>query len=50
MEEIRQGARFETDPAIVPGCLAQVQLHSRWRPCAWWLWRSLSAVLDLRLL
>ena len=27
--------------AVLPGALAEVRVHCRWRPCAWWLWRVL---------
>ena len=37
----------EPDDAICPGTLAQVKVHCKWRTCAWWAWRSLSAAFDL---
>lgn len=35
---------------IWPGSLAQVKIHCRWRPAAWWVWRKLSAAFDLGLM
>jgi putative peptide zinc metalloprotease protein len=36
--------------AVEPGTLAQVKIHCRWRPCAWWVWRSISSLFDLGLM
>jgi putative peptide zinc metalloprotease protein len=40
------------DPAarVLPGTLAQVEIHTRWCPAAWWLWRTLASTFDLGLL
>jgi putative peptide zinc metalloprotease protein len=40
------------DPAsrIPPGTLAQIQIHTRWRPAAWWLWQTIASTFDLGLL
>lgn len=37
------------DDAIWPGTLAQVKVHCRWRTTAWWLWRTIAAAFDLKL-
>jgi putative peptide zinc metalloprotease protein len=41
---------LEPDDAICPGMLAQVKVHCKWRPAAWWLWRTISSTFDLKLL
>jgi len=38
------------DASICPGTLGQVKIHCRYRSCAWWVWRTLSATFDLGLL
>jgi putative peptide zinc metalloprotease protein len=40
------------DPAarVSPGTLAQVQIQTRSRPAAWWLWRTIASTFDLGLL
>jgi putative peptide zinc metalloprotease protein len=40
----------DPDNAIYPGTLGQVKIHCRWRSCAWWTWRTICEVFDLRLL
>jgi multidrug efflux pump subunit AcrA (membrane-fusion protein) len=39
-----------SDAAIRPGNMAQVKIHCRWRPAAWWVWRTISQTFDLGLL
>jgi putative peptide zinc metalloprotease protein len=34
---------------IWPGSMAQVKVHCRWRPAAWWVWRTINAAFDLGL-
>jgi putative peptide zinc metalloprotease protein len=34
----------EAGDAVVPGTLARVKIHCRWRPLSWWLWRSFGSV------
>jgi putative peptide zinc metalloprotease protein len=41
---------LEPDRAILPGTMAQVKIHCRYRTCAWWVWRTLSSTFDLGLL
>jgi putative peptide zinc metalloprotease protein len=41
---------LESDDAVCPGTMAQVMVHCRWRTCAWWLWRKISATFDVELL
>jgi putative peptide zinc metalloprotease protein len=38
------------DTAIYPGTLAQVKVHCRWRTGAWWAWRTVSSIFDVRLM
>jgi putative peptide zinc metalloprotease protein len=40
----------EPDRAIVPGSLAQVKVHCRWRSGAWWVWRTVNDTFDLGLM
>jgi putative peptide zinc metalloprotease protein len=40
----------DPDNAIYPGTLGQVKIHCRWRSCAWWTWRTICEIFDLRLL
>jgi putative peptide zinc metalloprotease protein len=40
---------IQPDDAISPGSLAQVKIHCEYRTCAWWVWRWISSLLDLRL-
>lgn len=35
--------------AICPGARAQVKVRCRWRPAAWWAWRTLASAFDLPL-
>jgi putative peptide zinc metalloprotease protein len=39
----------DPEPAICPGTRAQVKIHCRWRPAAWWAWRTLTTMFDLGL-
>jgi putative peptide zinc metalloprotease protein len=39
----------DNDHALLPGMMAQVKVHCRWRSGAWWVWRSLSSTFDLGL-
>jgi putative peptide zinc metalloprotease protein len=41
---------IQPDDAMCPGMLAQVKIHCRWRPCVWWVWRTISATFDLGLM
>jgi putative peptide zinc metalloprotease protein len=36
--------------SVAPGSLAQVVFRCHWRSAAWWVWRGLSAALDLQLI
>jgi putative peptide zinc metalloprotease protein len=40
---------LDPDPAIEPGQLASVKIHTRWRSAAWWVGRTLANALDLGL-
>src|SRR5262249_23604103 len=40
----------ESDGAVIPGVMAQVKIHCRYRSCAWWTWRAISSTFDLGLL
>jgi putative peptide zinc metalloprotease protein len=40
----------DSDNTILPGTLAQVKIHCRWRTCGWWTWRAISSALDLGLI
>jgi putative peptide zinc metalloprotease protein len=40
----------DPDNAIYPGTLGQVKIHCRWRSCAWWTWRTICDVFELRLM
>jgi hypothetical protein len=40
----------DPDDAICPGTLGQVKIHCRWHSGAWWLWRTLAATFDIKLL
>jgi putative peptide zinc metalloprotease protein len=33
--------------SVCPGARAQVKIHCRWRPAAWWAWRTLASAFDL---
>jgi putative peptide zinc metalloprotease protein len=37
------------DKSIVPGSMAQVKVHCRWRTAAWWVYRTISNTFDLGL-
>jgi len=37
------------DGAIHPGTLAQVKIDCKWRSCAWWAYRTVSSLFDLKL-
>jgi putative peptide zinc metalloprotease protein len=41
---------LQPDSAIVPGAMAQVKIHCRWRSCAWWVWRTINDMFDLGLM
>jgi putative peptide zinc metalloprotease protein len=34
---------------VVPGTMAMVKIHLKWRSGAWWAWRSISSALDVGL-
>ncbi len=38
------------EPWIYPGTLAQVKIHCRWHPVAWWIWRWVHSTFDIGLL
>jgi hypothetical protein len=40
----------DSDAAVYPGMMARVLIQCRWRTCAWWLWRTVSATFDLGLM
>ena len=40
----------DVDGAVIPGVMAQVKIHCRYRSCAWWAWRAISYTFDLGLL
>ncbi|MCS7047391.1 MAG: hypothetical protein NZO58_13620, partial [Gemmataceae bacterium] len=40
----------DPDEAICTGMLAQVKIHNRYEPAAWWVWRAISQAIDLYLL
>jgi putative peptide zinc metalloprotease protein len=40
---------LQPDEMIHPGTLARVKMHCRWRPCAWWVWRTVSSTFNLGL-
>jgi putative peptide zinc metalloprotease protein len=43
-------AKFiDPDAAIHPGALAQVKVDCKWRSCAWWAYRTVSSLFDLKL-
>jgi putative peptide zinc metalloprotease protein len=39
----------DPDAALCPGTLAQVKVHCRWQPCAWWVWRAIASTFDIGL-
>jgi putative peptide zinc metalloprotease protein len=41
-----------TDPdgTVMPGVLANVKIHCRWRTGAWWTWRAIASTLDIGLI
>ncbi len=41
---------LDPDGAISPGTLGQVKIHCKYRTCAWYVWRWISATLDLGLM
>jgi putative peptide zinc metalloprotease protein len=41
---------LQADPAICPGQLARVKIHTSSHSLAWWTWRALSRTFDLGLL
>jgi len=41
---------IDPDQSICPGTLAQVKIHCEHRSIAWWVWRSVCATFDIRLL
>jgi putative peptide zinc metalloprotease protein len=40
---------IDPDTAIHPGALAQVKIDCKWRSCAWWAYRTVSSLFDLKL-
>ena len=44
-----QAEIINPDSAIVPGSMAQVKIHCRWRTTAWWVYRTVSNTFDLGL-
>jgi putative peptide zinc metalloprotease protein len=42
-------ALSDPDRCIEPGTLAQVKINCEWRSCAWWVWRTISSTVDVRL-
>jgi hypothetical protein len=38
------------DATIYPGTLGQVKIHCKWRTCAWWVYRTVAAMFDIRLM
>jgi putative peptide zinc metalloprotease protein len=38
---------LDPDPAIDPGQLAVVKIHTKWRSAAWWVGRALANAMDL---
>jgi putative peptide zinc metalloprotease protein len=43
-------ALSDPDRCIEPGTLAQVKINCEWRSCAWWVWRTVSSTIDVRLI
>jgi len=45
------GIDFETPPerSVSPGTLGQVKVHCEYETCAWWSWRTLSGMFDIKL-
>jgi multidrug efflux pump subunit AcrA (membrane-fusion protein) len=43
-------ALSDPDRCIEPGTLAQVKINCEWRSCAWWVWRTISSTVDVRLM
>jgi hypothetical protein len=43
-------ALSDPDRCIEPGTLAQVKINCEWRSCAWWVWRTVSSTVDVRLM
>jgi len=43
-------ALSDPDRCIEPGTLAQVKINCEWRSCAWWLWRTVTSTVDVRLM
>lgn len=37
------------DNTILPGTMAVVKIHLKWRSAAWWAWRSIASALDVGL-
>jgi putative peptide zinc metalloprotease protein len=40
----------DPDGAVYPGSMAQVKIHCRWESFAWWTWRTICDVFEIRLL
>ncbi len=40
----------DPDSAIYPGTLGQVKVHCRYRTAAWWVYRTVAGLFDLRLM
>jgi putative peptide zinc metalloprotease protein len=38
------------DAAVYPGTLGQVKIHCKWRTGAWWVYRTVAAMFDIRLM
>lgn len=39
----------DPDDTLMPGTLATVKIHLKWKSAAWWTWRSITSALDVGL-